>query len=159
MARILIVCTGNICRSPAAEVMLQDRLIRDGLSDWKVESAGTWALVDRPATDHMVTLMAEQGLDLSQHRARNVNRQIVERADLVLTMAQGHAEALRLEFPDQAHKVYLLSEMRDGRLYDVPDPYGGSLADYRLCVAQLSNLIESGLARIKTLVENKSGGD
>jgi protein-tyrosine-phosphatase len=151
MPRILFVCTGNICRSPTAEVLLRRRLEQEGLSDWEVESAGTWTMGERPASRYAVQLMTARGLDLTAHRSRAINRHIIEQADLVLTMTLGHAEALRLEFPDQAAKIYLLSEMGDGRRYDVSDPYGGSLAEYQECVKVIADLVDAGFDRIRSL--------
>ncbi len=159
MAHILVVCTGNICRSPAAAALLQHRLAQAGLGDWHVTSAGTWARDGQPATSHMVTLLADRGLDLSAHRARTVNHHILRAADLVLVMTRNHAEALRLEFPDQAHKIYVLSEMLGGEPYDIEDPFGGTLDDYRRCVAELDDTITNGLERIIHLAQKKERGD
>ena len=111
MSRILCICTGNICRSPMAEVLLQRRLGQEGLTDWQVESAGTWAVDGHPASRHAVQVMADQGLDLMPHRSRAVTRRIIQGVDLVLAMTHNHVEALRLEFPDQAANIYLLSEI------------------------------------------------
>lgn len=153
MPRVLFICTGNICRSPAAEGLLKHRLRQKGLTDWDVESAGTWTVDGRPVTGHVVQLMAEREIDLTPHRSRGVERHMIEQADLVLVMTQGHAEALRLEFPDQSGKIYLLSEMKDGRRYDIEDPYGGSLEEYQTCVDELEELINEGLEQITYLAE------
>jgi len=115
MPRILFICTGNICRSPMAEVLLRNRLEKEGLIGWEVKSAGTWTVDGASASRYAIQLMAERGLDLGSHHSQGVNRRMLEQADLVLVMTQGHAEALRLEFPDQSEKVYLLSEMRKKR--------------------------------------------
>jgi len=157
MPRILFVCTGNICRSPAAEALLKDRLERNGLTGWEVESAGTWTVDGRSASRYMVQLLGKRGLDLTQHRSRPVNRCMIERADLVLAMTQNHAEALRLEFPDQAEKIYLMSQMKDSRHYDIDDPYGGSLMEYQACVKELTDLIDVGFDRIRSLAEKGTG--
>jgi protein-tyrosine-phosphatase len=151
MPRILCVCTGNICRSPAVEVLLRRRLEEEGLDGWTVESAGTWAVEGRPASREIILLLAERGLDASAHTSREVNRRMVEQADLVLVMTGSHAESLRLEFPDQAHKVYLLSEMPGGRRYDIQDPYGSSPEVYRACVEELEDLVDTGFERIRVL--------
>ena len=155
MPRILFVCTGNICRSPAAEALLKDRLERNGLTGWEVESAGTWTVDGRSASRYVVQVLAERGLDLRQHQSRTVNHRMVKRADLVLAMTQNHAEALRLEFPDQADKIYLLSQMKDSRHYDVDDPYGGTLMEYQACVNELTDLIDVGFDRIRSLAEKR----
>jgi protein-tyrosine phosphatase len=156
VARILFVCTGNICRSPAAEVLLRRRLEREGLEDWEVGSAGTWTAAGRPISAHMADLLAQRGLDASSHRSQEIDRRMMEEADLILVMTQSHAEALRLEFPDQAHKVFLLSEMVEGERYDIHDPYGGSLLNYRICLEELEHLIKEGFERIRALAESTS---
>jgi len=151
--RILVVCTGNLCRSPMVMALLQARLARDDdRRDWQVASAGVWAVEGASASTHGIEEMAERGIDLSRHRARPVSRQLVEAADLVLVMTQHHAEALEAAFPGQACKVHLLSEMV-GRRYDIQDPYGGARSEYTCVARELEQLIEDGYPRIVALAE------
>lgn len=158
MPRILVVCTGNLCRSPMAAALLRARLSRDeARRDWQVESVGTWATEGRPASACAIEEMARRGLDLSGHQARAVTHEAVSTADLVLVMERTHAEALKAAFPDHAHKVYLLSEMI-GRRYDIGDPYGGTPAEYAVVARELEGLIETGYTRIVGLVEEIAGG-
>ncbi|RMH00795.1 MAG: low molecular weight protein arginine phosphatase [Chloroflexi bacterium] len=147
MPHILIVCTANICRSPVGEALLRDRLQKRGLHDWAVSSAGTWAKQVRGASQYSIQLMAEQGLDISAHQAQMVTAEHLADADLVLCMEVGHAEALKIEFPEYAEKIYLLSEMI-GRRFSINDPYGGEIEDYRIMVAELTEIIDEGLDRI-----------
>ncbi len=157
MGSILIVCTGNLCRSPMAMALLRARLGRDEVRrDWQVESAGTWAAEGRPASAFAIEEMARRGLDLSTHRAHRVTTELVAEADLVLVMETNHAEALKLAFPEHAHKVYLLSEMV-GKRYDIDDPYGGTREEHAAIARELEGLIEAGYERIVALVE-KTGG-
>lgn len=150
MAHILIVCTANICRSPVVAGLLRDRLRQRGLKDWVVSSAGTWAQIPRGASRYSVEVMQRNGFDISGHRARMVEESQLAGADLVLCMETGHAEALRAEFPSQAHKVYMLSEMV-GRNYNIEDPYGGTYADYERMYEAVVEVIDAGMDRIVML--------
>ncbi len=152
MARILLICTANICRSPVAAALLRDRLRRRGLADWQVGSAGTWAMVSRPASQFSVDVMGRHGYNITDHRATMVEERHLREADLALTMEEGHAEALRAEFPAQAHKVYLLTEMV-GLPYNIADPYGGPAEGYQEMFEELSRVIDGGLDRIITLAQ------
>ena len=89
---ILVVCVGNICRSPMAEALLRDALREQ--QDITVESAGLGALVDHPASEHAVDLMHERGLDITSHRAQQITPELIAQADLVLVMESGHRRAI-----------------------------------------------------------------
>jgi protein-tyrosine phosphatase len=115
---ILLVCVGNICRSPMAEAMLQQAL--GGNSSISVTSAGLGALVGYPAAEHSVTLMAERGLDISGHKARQLTAELITATDLILVMEAGHKRAIDLQDPTARGKVYRLGEWQDR---DIPDPY------------------------------------
>jgi protein-tyrosine-phosphatase len=156
VAHILLVCTGNICRSPMAEALLRRRLDDEGYVDWVVESVGTWTDDGRPASLFAIQLMAANGFDLSSHRSQRINRARMEAADLILVMTQHHAEALRMEFPAQAHKLFLLSEMENGRRTDVDDPYGGTPEDYQVCLDTLSRMLDAGFDRIIALASSNA---
>jgi protein-tyrosine-phosphatase len=152
MAHILVVCTANICRSPVAEAVLYDRLLKLGLDDWTVASAGTWGLDGRTAAQHSISLMAEQGFDLQRHRARTITADILAEADLVLCMETGHVEAIKAEFPQYREKVFLLSEMVN-KHYSVGDPYGGPLTGYQRMVKEITNMIDEGITKIVTFAQ------
>jgi protein-tyrosine-phosphatase len=147
MVAILVVCTANICRSPVVEVLLKDRLAQAGLDDWKVSSAGTWAYEGQKAAEYSELLMSELGHDISNHRSRPIDQQLMVESDLILTMESGHAEALRAEFVKDAYKVHMLTEMA-GLNHSVKDPYGGKREDYERMVSEVTQLIDDGMARI-----------
>ena len=154
MPKILIVCTANQCRSPLAEELLRQQLRATYPAQaWQVESAGTWATSGRSAHPDMRTVAAEFGLDLAAHRARNVDNVDLAAYDLILTMEQSHKEALQIEFPSIRNRVFLLSEML-GVTYDIPDPIGGPLEDYRTTVKELTRLLKLSLPRITELAQN-----
>ena len=89
---ILVVCVGNICRSPMAEALLKSALREQ--EGFKVESAGLGALVGYPAAEDTVALMDEMGIDITAHRARQIHPDMVAEADLVLVMESGHKRAI-----------------------------------------------------------------
>lgn len=157
MANILIVCTANICRSPVAAALLGDRLRKRGLEDWTVSSAGTWVMMNRGASRYSIEVARRGGFNINNHRSRMVDEALLSNADLVLTMEIGHAEALRAEFPQQAHKVYMLAEMA-GYSYNIVDPYGGPLEDYEDMYSGLTEIIDGGLDRIVTLAKGNANG-
>jgi len=152
MAHILVICTANICRSPVATALLRDRLSKRNLSDWTVSSAGTWAQLRRGASHNSILVMAQHGLDINNHLSRMVELPHVAEADLVLCMEVGHAEALRAEFPEHAHKVYMLTEMVD-RAYSINDPYGGPYDAYQRMATELIEVIDGGMDQIVALAE------
>ena len=156
MPTVLMVCTGNICRSPMAAALLRRRLEQDEeRSDWRVVSAGTWASEGRRASGHAIEEMASRGLDIGSHRSRSVDERLMEQADLVLVMTQNHAEALAATFPDRAEKVHLLSEMV-GETYDISDPYGGPRSEYASVARELEGLIDRGYEQIVSLAEREA---
>lgn len=154
MPHILIVCTANICRSPVAEAILREQFQANAMEGWTVSSAGTWAIASGQAADNSRILMAERGLDISGHRAKMVDAAVLARADLVLCLGKGHAEALRVEFPPEAGKIYLLSEMID-KSYTIADPYGQDIDSYREMVKEVSMILDEGFPRIIFLAEGQ----
>jgi len=153
---VLFVCTGNVCRSPMAAALLNARIHRAG-DDGKfvARSAGTWALENQPASGHAITVMAERGIDLSNHRGHTVTREDLAAAAAVIVMTRSHRDALRAEFPESRPKLHLMSELKD-RTFDIGDPYGGVLSEYQTCVQELEDLIENGYTKISSWVSEHS---
>lgn len=146
--RILLVCTGNLCRSPMAAGLLRHRLKTAGLDEsYEIRSAGTRGVTGRLASAYARQVMADRGIDITRHRAREIDGKTVEQADLILVMTKAHREAILAEFPEARSRTYLLSEMI-GKHYDIADPYGASLTHYEYCAEDLSSIIESGFEHI-----------
>lgn len=155
MAHILAICTANICRSPVVAALLRDRLQKQGLEDWTVSSAGTWAHIRRGAAQNSIRVMTEYGLDINAHQAQMIEEAHLVEADLILCMETGHAEAIRIEFPTHAYKVFLLTEMA-GPAYNVHDPFGEPYASFQEMAVELTRLIDAGLEKIIQLAEENS---
>jgi protein-tyrosine phosphatase len=107
---VLVVCTGNICRSPAAELLLADRLGGAGVT---VASAGTHALVGEPVHPPMAELLSAAGVEASRFVARELRPQDLRQADLVLTMSRAHRTAVATVLPAAVRRTFLLVEAAD----------------------------------------------
>jgi protein-tyrosine phosphatase len=136
--RILVVCVGNICRSPMAAALLARRL-SGGAQPRTVESAGIAALVGRPPDPIAVELMRERGLDISGHRARQLIEPLVTGADLVIVMQHGHVKAIEASYPHARGRVHRLGRWGG---FDVADPYGQPRAAFERALEQIERGIE-----------------
>jgi len=153
---ILFVCSANICRSPMARALFDDQLGKRGLqTEVETRSAGIQALVGEPAAAFSQLALAEQGIDLRAHRARQLSGQDVAWADVILVMTRAIQRAVIGAFPQAEGKTYLLSEVI-GQTLDIEDPYGGWLEPYRQCAEELSRILEAGLDQIIELTEGKT---
>lgn len=154
--RILLVCTGNICRSPLAEALLERALAEHPEVHATVESAGTGAWEGAPASEGAYLVALENGLDLSQHRARLLTKELVREADVILTMARHHR--VRVHELGGEGRTYLLGEFagRAGPEAEVSDPFGGDLDVYRDTFRELEELI--GRAAERLAAERKDAG-
>jgi protein-tyrosine-phosphatase len=151
MPSVLFVCTANQCRSPTAQALFARKLEEEAVEgDWRVGSAGTYAQPGMPPTPNAQSVVGELGLDISDHRSRRVDADLLADFDLVLVMERGHKEALQFEFPEAAARVHLLSEMV-GEVYDIEDPVGKSVEEYRAMRVELGDLIGRGFGRIREL--------
>lgn len=131
---LLLVCTGNTCRSPMAEVIARDLL--PGGEGEVVHSAGVTAGAGAAASREAVEAAQELGLDLSGHRSQPLTAQAVAEADCILTMTGAHRDLVLRLTPEAADRTWLLDEDRD-----IADPFGGTLADYRVTAEQIKTAL------------------
>jgi tRNA threonylcarbamoyl adenosine modification protein (Sua5/YciO/YrdC/YwlC family) len=147
---MLLVCTGNTCRSPMAEVICRDMLAKrlgcsiDELEDHGVivTSAGIAAMAGGYATPEAVQAASEIGLDLSGHETQPLSETLVRHVDLIYTMTRSHRDAIVAQWPSAADRTWMLSPGGT----DICDPIGGDLQQYRCCAAQIR-------AELKTRVD------
>jgi protein-tyrosine-phosphatase len=145
---ILFVCTGNTCRSALSEALARKVIVERGLSDIDVLSAGTSAWDGAPASDGALLVGMERGLDLSQHRAQTLTRELVRDSELILAMGPHHLE--RVEALGGAGRAYLLTDFasRGSNARPVNDPIGGELDLYRSTADELEEEIRRVFDRI-----------
>jgi protein-tyrosine phosphatase len=131
--------------------LLRQRLAEEGLDDrYEVESVGVGALQGQGPSRNAVIVMAERYIDITDHVARTITAEDVERASLILTADQQHAELIRQTWTHHAWKVHRLSEMA-GKRQDIKDPYLGPIQKYRACADTIARYIDAGFERILEL--------
>ena len=153
--KILMVCLGNICRSPLAEGILQDKAFKAGLN-WSVESAGTNGYHVGEAPHRLSQKVALQhGIDISRQRARNFVGADFEKFDKIYAMAEDVVDDMKRIAKNKydAGKVDLLmNELYPGQNRDVPDPWYGPEPGYhevyKMIDAACDRIVEKALAAI-----------
>lgn len=139
--KILFVCTGNTCRSPMAEGIL-NQLAKEKDLDIRAGSAGIFAMSGEGAAANAIEAMKKIDIDISNHQSSLVRESLVEEVDLVLTMSKGHKENLIAYLPHLKDKVYLLNQYAFDIDKDLEDPYGQSIEYYEKARDEIYRAIE-----------------
>ncbi len=161
---LLFVCTGNTCRSPLAELLTRKALEDRGWGHVEVRSSGVAATEGAPASRGSVRAAQRHGLELGDHRAAPLDPEIVEWADLILTMSPSHLDGVAIFGGD--NKVSVITDFVQeaqsgapaqapsevGRSRGVIDPIGGDDSEYEATYRQLEGLVEKVLTRLEPLV-------
>jgi protein-tyrosine-phosphatase len=151
MKKLIFICTGNTCRSPMAEGLMKLRMPAD--SGWEIASAGVCAANGWPVSNHSVEALREMEIDISNLTSRTLTGELIDGADLLITMTQGHRQAILQLAPESRDKVFLLKSFGVSKCApDIDDPVGGSLALYR----RVRDEIDAALSDlILTLMEKR----
>ncbi|SHH20318.1 low molecular weight protein arginine phosphatase [Desulfosporosinus lacus] len=136
--KLLFVCTGNTCRSPLAEGMAR-AMFGDSV---QVSSAGIDAWDGDEVSTHVVKILKEQNVDISQYGARRVSDELMADADWIIPMTQAQEEGLKRRFPQCIHKIRRLGDWGDGKR-DILDPWMGSLEVYRQTAQEIRELLSN----------------
>ena len=148
--KILVVCTGNTCRSPMAEGILRDLGNKNNL-DIRVKSAGIMALDGDGVSKNSVITLKDLGIDIEGHKASLLRKDLVDEADIILTMTNSHKEKLIRKFPNARNKLFLYNEYAYGKYTDISDPFGGNINTYQ---STRDEIYKASEAIIERLVKN-----
>ncbi|MEM9365143.1 MAG: Sua5/YciO/YrdC/YwlC family protein [Planctomycetota bacterium] len=143
---IVLVCTGNTCRSPMAETLLRE-ILRERFEDEniaRVVSAGLAASQGYGASPQAVEVMGRRGLDLTGHCSQPLDDSLMNMADLVLTMTRRHRDAILAAWPDRADRVHTLRH--DGA--DISDPIGLPVETYEQCADQMQTELNAWMDQL-----------
>jgi protein-tyrosine-phosphatase len=131
-----------------AEGLLRHKLNELGKSGVEVQSAGTRSMNGLAPTDETIEVMHHEGIDVSDHRSRALTDESIRKADLILVMEDAHKNEIARKVPEAASKTHLLKEFGREEMtqhpegFDVPDPIGRPIRDYRYCLGVIKKEIE-----------------
>lgn len=137
---ILVVCVGNICRSPTAEALFKAKLADKGI---KVSSAGLGALVDKPVDATATEVLTANGYGLADHKARQLTSSMLREAELILAMEARHVQSIHAMAPESRGKTLLIGKWLEGR--EIPDPYRQQLPAFEHVYRMLDKATDAWL--------------
>jgi protein arginine phosphatase len=141
---ILFVCSGNVSRSFLAEALLKSELKTLKVEDVSVMSAGLYAFPGSPPDPQMAAYLSSMGVSFEPHEARQMSKQELDWADVILVMERRHEADVEKLWPDAKSKVQLLGKyVAGGWEDDILDPFGNSPYHYRLAQSQITLAIKS----------------
>jgi len=141
--KIMFICTGNICRSAMAHVMLQKKANEEN-KDIQAYSCGVFAENGDVPTYEGIQVMREYGIDLKNHRATHIKNSKIEDMDLILCATTSHKNNVINMYPNLKEKVFTMKEYSgyDKRDMDIKDPWGYGIEVYRKCAAEIEDCID-----------------
>ena len=135
---VLVLCTGNICRSPYAKAVLKRRA-----PSISVDSAGLSAMVDYEADATGQAVARDRGVDMSEHKAKQVTRSLIGQSDLILVMDDEHLSRLHRKYPDSRGKSFKLGKLKGDK--NIVDPYLKSQSFFELVFNEIDEAVETWL--------------
>lgn len=137
---ILVVCVGNICRSPMAEALLKQRY-----PNKNIDSAGVGALVGHPADPAALEIMNEQQIDVTKHVAKQLDEKLAKTADIIFTMSDGQTKWIEERWPFCRGKTFKLGHWKDK---DIADPYKHEKSAFQTAYQDIVDSLEQWSEKI-----------
>ena len=137
---ILVVCVGNICRSPMAEALLKQRY-----PDKAIDSAGVGALVGHPADPAALEIMTERQLDITNHMAKQIDEKLAKKADIIFTMSDGQTKWIEERWPFCRGKTFKLGHWMNK---DIADPYKHEMSAFETACQDIVDSLEQWADKI-----------
>ena len=137
---ILVVCVGNICRSPMAEALLKQRYPRKN-----IDSAGVGALVGHPADPAALEIMTAQQLDITKHVAKQLDENLAKKADIIFTMSDGQTKWIEERWPFCRGKTFKLGHWKNK---DIADPYKHEMSAFKTAYQDIVDSLEQWADKI-----------
>lgn len=138
---ILVVCVGNICRSPMAEALLKQRF-----PNKNVDSAGVGALVGHPADPAALEIMTEQQLDITKHVAKQLDEILAKKADIIFTMSDGQTKWIEERWPFCRGKTFKLGHWKNK---DIADPYKHEMSAFETAYQDIVESLEQWADKVR----------
>lgn len=141
--KVMFVCTGNICRSAMAHVMLENR-IKEQNKDIQVYSCGLFTSDgDRPTKEAIYVLKTKYNIDLSEHRATTIENSPIKEMDIILCATTSHKNNILNKYPELKEKTYTIKEYAGypEKNLDIKDPWGCSYETYERCAEEIDDCI------------------
>ena len=137
---ILVVCVGNICRSPMAEALLKQHF-----PNKIIDSAGVGALVGHPADPAVLEIMSKQQIDITSHVAKQIDEQLAKKVDLIFTMSDGQTKWIEERWPFCRGKTFKLGHWMEK---DIADPYQHEMSAFETAYQDIVDGIEQWADKI-----------